>query len=577
MEKPLWSIVLITRNEEAVIARGLEALKEFRERGGEIVIADTGSTDRTVEIARSYGCIVDECGDRFVTIIDKETADKINNHFVVGNEEPVLKEGDRVFHFANARNHAASLASNDMVSMMDADEVFTVLNIDAINAKIKEGYNSFEYHFIFNHDQYGNPGISFTQSKMYNRKLQKWVNCVHEVLQGQANRMYLGKDIFLLEHFQNLETNRSGYLRGLAYDCFLNQSNDRNSHYFARELFYTHRFRSAIKEFERHVAMDRWPTEKSQSIIYIGQCHERLNEINKAIVRFQEAYNIEPGRREPLWRLMELYFFLGEHKRVIAYGEAALTIPYSGFYADDMATYTNLVHERLYISYWHAGDQEKSRYHFYKAWGHQPLNSKYLHDLRFYRHLPKISVVLPTLGREEGLKRAIESINKQNYPQELIQTIVLDGEGTVPQKVHRGLEQSEGEYIVYAANDVEFDPNAFMFALLDSEKEKAALVSFNSGPIYPDEGNICEHFMIRKDFVSSLENGQIFSLDFHHAGCDNFLWAQAKKQDEAFHSERAKMTHHHFTKGAEYDNVYALGYSKAEQDRATLASKLSKL
>lgn len=574
MEKPLWATVLITRNEEAVIARAMESLKEFRERGGQVVVCDTGSTDKTAEIARSYGCTVEEVGDRFVTIIDKKMADEINSHFIVGDEESILKEGDRIFNFSAARNYAASLASCDMISMMDADEVFTKLDIDAINAKIREGYTGFEYHFIFNHDAYGNPGISFTQSKFYSKAKQAWTNYVHEVLSGQVRTIYLPQNIFLLEHYQNLATNRSGYLRGLAYDCYRNPDNDRNSHYFAREMMYCGRYRSAIKEFERHIAMNRWQAEKSQSVVFMGQCHSFLGENEKAVDCYQKAYQIEKGRREPFWRLMEHYNALNEPERVVAYGEAALTIPYSGFYADDMATYTNLVHERLYIAYWQIGDREKSREHFYKAWKHQPLNAKYLYDLRFYRYLPKISVIVPTLGRPEGLAKCEESIKKQSYPQEQIETIILSGEGTVPEKVKKGLEQATGEYIVYAANDTELDVNCLLFALFDSEENNKALVSFNEGTVLPDEGNICAHFMIRRDFISQLDKGEIFDTDFHHVGVDNYLWAQAKKKEQAFHSERAKLTHNHFSTTGKMDEVYQKGWSKVEQDRETLKRKL---
>jgi glycosyltransferase involved in cell wall biosynthesis len=50
------SVVIITHNEEANLARTLESLRELVSNGrGEIIIVDSGSTDRTVEIARSFG------------------------------------------------------------------------------------------------------------------------------------------------------------------------------------------------------------------------------------------------------------------------------------------------------------------------------------------------------------------------------------------------------------------------------------------------------------------------------------------------------------------------------------------
>ncbi len=53
------SVVIITFNEEANIARTLESVRPLVSDGkGEIIVVDSGSTDRTVEIAKSYGAKV---------------------------------------------------------------------------------------------------------------------------------------------------------------------------------------------------------------------------------------------------------------------------------------------------------------------------------------------------------------------------------------------------------------------------------------------------------------------------------------------------------------------------------------
>ena len=53
------SVVLIACNEEANLARTLESVRPLvRDGQGEIIVVDSGSTDRTVEIAKSYGARV---------------------------------------------------------------------------------------------------------------------------------------------------------------------------------------------------------------------------------------------------------------------------------------------------------------------------------------------------------------------------------------------------------------------------------------------------------------------------------------------------------------------------------------
>jgi glycosyltransferase involved in cell wall biosynthesis len=53
------SVVIITQNEEANIARTLQSVSLLlKEAPGEIIVVDSGSTDRTVEIAQSHGAKV---------------------------------------------------------------------------------------------------------------------------------------------------------------------------------------------------------------------------------------------------------------------------------------------------------------------------------------------------------------------------------------------------------------------------------------------------------------------------------------------------------------------------------------
>src|ERR1700726_3840396 len=54
-----FSVVIITFNEEAIIGRTLASVQPLVADGkGEIIILDSGSTDRTVEIAKSFGAKV---------------------------------------------------------------------------------------------------------------------------------------------------------------------------------------------------------------------------------------------------------------------------------------------------------------------------------------------------------------------------------------------------------------------------------------------------------------------------------------------------------------------------------------
>ncbi len=56
MTQPLVSIIIRTKNEEAWIGRTLRAVETQTYRNYEVIIVDTGSTDRTLEIAKKFPC-----------------------------------------------------------------------------------------------------------------------------------------------------------------------------------------------------------------------------------------------------------------------------------------------------------------------------------------------------------------------------------------------------------------------------------------------------------------------------------------------------------------------------------------
>ena len=102
----LLSVVLITHNEESNIARTLRSVDGLVRNGaGEIIIVDSGSTDRTVEIAKSLGAKV--------------------------FEEPWRG-------FAAQKNSAIDKATGDWILSLDADEEVSPGLADEIRAVLSD-------------------------------------------------------------------------------------------------------------------------------------------------------------------------------------------------------------------------------------------------------------------------------------------------------------------------------------------------------------------------------------------------------------------------------------------------------
>jgi hypothetical protein len=384
-----FSVVAIAFNEARTLPKLLGSLAEFLKRGGEVVIMDTGSTDDTVEVAKSLGAKVYEVGKKFSIGISRTEATEINRLFVVHPDADIIPTGERIFDFGSARNAAAELASNDMVVMPDCDEVFSGLNLDIICHYISEGVEQFEYNFVSSEDAEGRPIRQFNHVKFYHRDKMQWVGIVHEVLSGDAVKKYLPPPALQITHRQNAETNRSGYLTGLALDCFRNPNKDRNSHYFGRELMGRGYYLSAIGQLRRHVEMSNaWITERSLSQVFVGDCFAALGSRTESVIAYHMALDVDAKHRTPLMRLAWHYFQEGNAQLTACYAIAAMEIPSHGFYFDAVCDYREMPHMLLYWAYWKLNRREESKTHYDKAAEYAPLNTTIVHDRVFYYPAP---------------------------------------------------------------------------------------------------------------------------------------------------------------------------------------------
>lgn len=228
-----FSVAIIARNEEKTLPRLLKSLTGVED----IVVLDTGSTDNTVKIAKELGCNVFSVGDKFRIEATKEQVKWWKKHY---KEDPSFKTGEKYFHFANARNYAASLTKNDWVFQPDADEEMT-WDIDKVKDAIQHE-DHLHYRFCYAHEPDGSPGLELDQSKFYRKSKLHWTKWVHEVLAvipGQSPKPPMWCDFIYHHHWQQAKEERgSQYLAGLELSVAENGEDDRNVYYLGREFFY---------------------------------------------------------------------------------------------------------------------------------------------------------------------------------------------------------------------------------------------------------------------------------------------------------------------------------------------------
>ena len=362
---PRFSIVVLTCNEAWALPRLLWSLEDFIDRGGEVLVLDTGSTDATIAIAQKRGCRVELVHDQFDAALDDGQAAEIRRRFARGQEGLLVTAGQRLFHFADARQHAGLLAANRFVLQLDASDEVPALDIDAFDRWIDLGnVDSFEYDQL-----YGN--IRLRIARFYDRTRYHWEGHVHELLStsGQADTTAASRmrcDPTQLSVLHHKDPNKlRNYLAGLALQVLEWPDKARWWHYLGRELFYHCRYESAIAALEEHASMEgAWSAERSQSLCFMGESLEMLGRVGEAKDVYRRAFTLDPTRREPLLRLATTCSRFGEFEVAAQCASQSLTIPRSNPYPELEANYTWIPHSLLYWSLFWLGRKDEARAHW---------------------------------------------------------------------------------------------------------------------------------------------------------------------------------------------------------------------
>ncbi|MDO8142609.1 MAG: tetratricopeptide repeat protein, partial [Candidatus Brocadiales bacterium] len=149
--RPSLSACMIVKNEEKFLA---QCLKSIRDAVDEIIIVDTGSTDRTVEIAQSFGA-------------------KVYHH-------PWRNS------FSEARNHSLNYATCDWILQIDADEALDQADIPLLHKLIQtDSYNAV-YVAIYSDLPGGQSKHYYT--RVFRRGKAQFEGIVHNqlILEGNA-------------------------------------------------------------------------------------------------------------------------------------------------------------------------------------------------------------------------------------------------------------------------------------------------------------------------------------------------------------------------------------------------------
>ena len=198
----------------------------------------------------------------------------------------------------------------------------------------------------------------------------------------------------------------------------------------------------------------------------------------------------------------------------------------------------------------------------------------------------KVSVVIPSRDRPEGLLRAVESVLTTAPDAEIV--CVLDGGdtasaravgGMVPWLVfnhdpdahtaqlwNMGAKKATGDYLVTGADDVVFQPGWLeaAFEALDMIGGDG-LVGFNEGTTA--FGELATHFMVSRKYAARGLGGSLMPPPYKHGFTDVEATLRAKRDGRLVFAENARIEHLHPVFGtAEMDDIYRKGDRSVRDD-----------
>lgn len=252
------SAVLIVKNEEAMLARCLESVKD----ADEIIVCDTGSTDNTVEIAKQF-------------------TDKVYTDFIWNDS------------FADARNHAKSKATGDWILSIDADEFCH--DFSKVREAVKKGGSAWDVTLIA-----GANGQEHLFPRLFRNSPDIWwAGAIHNHLNISAD----GKcDVQITyNHSPAHLGDPHRALRILEKEC---QRNDvvRELYYLGREYLYYKRYEECVKTLGKYVQKAYFLPEKADAFLLMSQAYWQLQDGDSARDACLQAININANFKEAiLW------------------------------------------------------------------------------------------------------------------------------------------------------------------------------------------------------------------------------------------------------------------------------------
>jgi len=343
------AVYTIALNEEQFVKRWYESAKD----ADYLVIADTGSTDGTVELAKSLGINV------FSISIDP-------------------------WRFDDARNASLALIPNDIdyCICLDMDEVLNPGWKDALEVAFKEGWTRPRHTLTTSWNPDGSPGFQFSAMRITARKGYRWKYPIHEIQSAYGIEETQGWINLEIEHHPDNNKSRGSYLPMLAMAVQEYPNDSRCSFYYGRELYFHKLYADASTELMRYLELPEsvWKPQRANAYWYLAETNPDNAELHLLC-----GYNEDPTRRECAVKLAQYYHDTQDWEACKRWALTALAIKEKPLdYFCEAWAWNGNPHDILSLAAYHSGDYTLAIEHGEIALSLDPENERLKTNMGFY-------------------------------------------------------------------------------------------------------------------------------------------------------------------------------------------------
>ena len=387
---PAFSIAAVLRNESQRLPILLESLSDFRGRGGEVVVLDTGSDDGTPRLAAEAGCRVEVEPRRFTRSLSKKDLTRIEKAFdFPEGPPPLLRSGQRLFDEGAARNHASSLAKHDFVLAVDGSDVVDVMDLDFLDEAVRgAGSDVLKFETRRLHECRW-----FAEHRDYfaDRRTTRWYGRAHCFVTPSRARSALrtttlpGDRLRVTHHTDGART-RDHQFAAVALDLLASPQAPDRRFLLGRELATRGCYGAAQAAF---LAVDRPQVAtslRSSALSMAASClaaQSPDDEEGIADLLFK-AMRRDPSRRDPFLQLARRRLNAGDFQAAVSFATAALAIPARVGLSESEENLRDGPHAILYWALFWLGRRDEARTHFSICLESDPGNAAYRDHARLF-------------------------------------------------------------------------------------------------------------------------------------------------------------------------------------------------